>query len=226
MSIRSLFLLLFLGASSLGHAEANSWQLPGNESLLKSIPLPPAEDTPAARADLDYVVALQAHPSKADLAHAEKSVTFTVFTFSEVRGDSFTAAAYPKTAAFFKRLEDTVNPPKNWLKDTIHRERPYKAHPDQVKPLVSIEGGYSCPSGHSMRSWLDALVMADLDPARRSDYLACAAQVNTDRMIGGMHYPSDTTAGRALAETLHEDLLSDSSFKADLEDLRKAEYAR
>lgn len=200
--------------------------MPGNESLLSAIPLPPAEGTPAAKADLDYVVALQAHPTTAELAHAEKSVSFTVFAFAEVRGDGFTPASYPKTTLFFKKLEDAANTRKNWLKDTIHRERPYKAHPDVVKPMVTPEGGYSCPSGHSTRSWLDALVLSDLDPARKGDYLACAVRVNMDRIIGGMHYPSDTVAGRVLAESIHEALMADASFKQELEELRKEEYAR
>jgi acid phosphatase (class A) len=216
---------LFLVLSFFLRAETTNWQLPPNESFLKLIPGSPADGTPAAQADLDYVIALQAHPTKEQLAHAEKSVKFTVFTFAEVRGDSFTAAAYPKTALFFKRLEETADIRKNWMKDIIHRERPYQAFPELVKPMVTIEKGYSCPSGHSTRSWLDALVLGDLDPARRSDYLACAAQVNTDRILGGMHYPSDTVAGRILAEAIHDDLLNDPSFKAELEELRRSEFS-
>lgn len=228
MTARALLLVWLLASTLLPAARADqySWQLPPNASFLDVFPQPPAEGTSAAQADLDYVIALQAHPTKKALAHAEESVSFTVFTFSEVRGPTFSPAAYPKTAVFFKTMEAVANSPKNWLKDMIRRERPYKAHPSLVKPLVTVEEGYSCPSGHALRSWLDALVMGDLDPARRSDYLACAVRVNSDRVLGGMHYPSDTAAGRALAEEMHRNLLKDPSFMADLEDLRRAEYAR
>lgn len=225
MSMRFL-ILGFLLIAPLVRGDQPGWALPAPATFLQVLPAPPAEGTPAAKADLDAVIAMQAHPTKAELAHAEKSVRFDVFTFAEVRGGGFNATAYPRTAAFFKKLEDTVNGPKNWLKDSYHRERPCKAFPNQVKPLVTIEGGYSCPSGHSTRSWIEALVMGDLDPARRADYLACALRVNTDRIIGGMHYPSDTAAGRTLAEAIHADLLSEPAFRADLEVLRQVEYRR
>jgi len=223
MNIRPL-VLLFLLLAPLLRADQTIWKLPENPSFLQLLPVPPVQGSPADKADLDGVIAAQAHPTKAELAHAEKSVGYSVFTFAEVRGENFTAAHYPKTAVFFKKLEATTDIPKNWLKDNFHRERPYKAFPDKVKALVKIEGNYSYPSGHSTRSWLAALVMGNLDPARRADYLASAMQVNADRVIGGMHYPSDTAAGRILAEALYADLLADPGFVSELEELRKAEY--
>lgn len=223
--LRSLVLLLLLTSGPLLWAERSGWSLPPAETFTNVVTPPPAPGSPADLADLDAVIGMQARRTPSELAHAEKSVGFDVFMFSEVRGDGFNAAAFPKTAAFFQKLEDTVNVPKNWLKDSYHRPRPYKAFPDQVKALVTIEKNYSYPSGHSLRSWLAALVMGNLDPARRADYLACAMQVNLDRIIGGMHYPSDTAAGRALAEVVYAELLSDPGFRSDLGELRKAEYS-
>lgn len=222
MKVRLLLFLIL--ASPFLHAERTGWSLPPVEGFLGIVVPPPAADTPAGKADLDAVIGMQARRTPAEISHAEKSVGFTVFTFAEVRGEGFTAASYPKTDAFFRKLEDTVNGPKNYIKDIFRRERPYKAFPDQVKALVTIEGNYSYPSGHSLRSWLAALVMGNLDPARRADYLACAMQVNLDRIIGGMHYLTDTVAGRALAEAVYADLMADPGFKADLEQLRNAEY--
>lgn len=226
MMFRPLVLLLLLASPALLRAERSGWPLPPAESFTNVVTPPPATGAPSDLADLDSVIGMQARRTPAEIAHAEKSVGFTVFQFAEVRGEGFNAAVYPKTAAFFQKLEDTVNGPKNLLKEMFHRERPYKAFPAQVKALVTIETNYSYPSGHSTRSWLAALVMGNLDPARRADYLACAMQVNLDRIIGGMHYPSDTAAGRTLAEAIYADLLTDPGFRSDLEALRKAEYAK
>lgn len=223
MAIRYLLFLLFLVAPLL-RAERIGWPLPSGESFLSVLMPPPAPGSAAEKADLDSVIALQARPTALLLDHARKSVGFDVFSFAEVRGEGFRQAAYPKTEAFFRKLEDTVNSPKNWLKDHFRRERPYKRYPDQVKQLVPIEKNYSYPSGHSVRSWLGALVMGNLDPSRRADYLACALQVNLDRVIGGMHYMSDTAAGRTLAEAIYADLMADPGFRHDLEELRQAEY--
>jgi acid phosphatase (class A) len=218
------WLLISAGILSLQAGEEKSWTIPAAETFQEIVPPPPLAGSPADRADLDGVEGLQASATKEMVEHAEKSVAFTVFNFAEVRGREFKADSFPKTAAFFKKLESTVNPPKNWLKDHYHRERPFVAHPDLVKKLVTSETGFSYPSGHSLRAWLDALVLGELDPAHRADYLGCAWQVNIDRIIGGMHYPSDTSASRSLAEALFGDLMADSEFRNELEELKKSEF--
>ena len=223
--MRSLCLVLAVLSSPLLQAGGpKDWALPDGPSMLGVITPPPSDGGAADLADLHAVEGMQASATRTQLAHAEKIVNFTVFLFSDVRGDGFNAAAYPETASFFKKLESESNRPKNWIKDHYHRLRPYMAHSNLVKSLVTPEDGFSYPSGHAVRSWLDALVLGELDPPRRAAYLGCAWQVNIDRVIGGMHYPSDTAAGRTLAESLFADLMADPAFKADLEALRKKEY--
>jgi acid phosphatase (class A) len=218
-------LFLLLAATRILHAgEEGVWKIPSGESLLAIVPAPPQPGSPADKADLDAVMGLQATASKRALAHAQETVCFTVFTFSEVRGKQFTPEAFPQTAAFFKKLGSTINPPKNWLKNHYRRGRPYVAHPNLVKILVTPEGGYSWPSGHSLWSWVYALVLGELDPSHRSEYLGCAWRVNIDRVIGGMHYPSDTAIARSLAEALFADLMEDAAFRKELEDLKRSEY--
>jgi len=222
--MRLLFLLLLPLAGLTAKEQPAAWQLPPYETFLKIIPPPPSQGSPAEQADLDGVLALQDHPTKQELEHAEKSVAFTVFSFSEVLGPEFRAVSHPETAQFFKRLEASANDPKNFLKDTYHRERPYKTYSGQVKELVDEEHGYSYPSGHSNRAWLFALVLGDLDPQYRNAFLCSAMQVCNDRVIGGMHYPSDMMASRVLAEELHRILSKNPDFSRDLEQLRASEW--
>ena len=141
-----------------------------------------------------------------------------------ILGPDFTPETHPQTVDFFKRLEDTVNKSKNFLKETYRRARPYKAFSDQVRELVTVEQGYSYPSGHSTRSWLYALVLGTLDPGHRKDFLSYAMQVCQDRVIGGMHYPSDVLESRVLAEEIFQDLLDNKEFMSDLAALHKAEW--
>jgi len=223
-SLRILLLLLLPLAGLSAKEQSPSWQLPPYESLLKIIPPPPAAGSPGEQADLDGVLAMQDHPTHQELDHAEKSVAFTVFSFSEVLGSEFNAESHPETAKFFKRLETTANDPKNFLKDQYRRDRPYKSFPNQVKKLVDEEHGYSYPSGHSNRAWLFALVLGDLAPTYRNAFLCSAMQVCNDRVIGGMHYPSDMMASRVLAEELHRILSMNPDFTKDLETLRSTEW--
>ncbi len=175
-------------------------------------------------ADLDYILIVQAAATPEQIAHAQKSVGFDIFTFSEVLGPNFTVANYPQTAAFFKRMEVTANNVKNPIKDHYGRLRPYEAHKDVVKTLVTVEPNFSFPSGHATRSWLYALVLGQLDPASRLSFLRCADQVGADRIIGGMHYQTDVLAAHALAQLLFDALQKDPTFIQDLDTLRAAEW--
>lgn len=224
-TMRILFLIVLLPLGHLGAKDhVPAWPLPPYTRFLDIIPPPPAKGSPGEQADLDGVLAMQDHPTKTELEHAEKTVSFSVFSFAEVLGPAFSTGSYPETAKFFKRLEATANDPKNFIKDTYRRERPYKAFPGAVNALVTPEHGYSYPSGHSTRAWLFALVLGDLDPRHRNALLFSAMQVCNDRVIGGMHYPSDMMASRVLAEELHRILLNNPDFTRDLEQLRGTEW--
>ena len=230
-SIRLLALVLTLSfcysdlpAKEKAPTPAPAWKLPDYSNLTTFIPPPPTIGSPAQKADLDAVLAIQHNASPEMIAHAEQTVGFNVFSFSEVIGPEFTAEKYPKTAEFFARLETTANLPKNYLKDYYRRLRPYRAFPDQVKILVTKEDGYSYPSGHSTRAWLFALVLGSLDQADRSDFLYSALQVCQDRVIGGMHFPSDVLESRVLAEDIFANLLENKDFMADLAKLHREEW--
>jgi acid phosphatase (class A) len=225
VSLAAILLWTFpLLAKESDPAKFPAWAEPDHATLLSVIPAPPETGSAAEKADLDGVLALQNHPSQETLAHAEHTVGFTVFSFSELLGPGFKTEAYPKTTVFFARLETTANEPKNFLKDMYHRIRPYRAFPDQVKELVSQEDGYSYPSGHSTRAWLFALVLGSLDPEHRNDYLSLAMQVCQDRVIGGMHYPVDVLEARVLAEEIFRTLIANKTFMSDLRKLQQEEW--
>ena len=205
--------------------QPSPWVIPPQETLLHVIPPPPAPGSAAEQADLDGVMALQDHPTKQELAHAEQSVAFSVFTFAETLGPEFNAKRKPRTALFFSQLEATANQAKNFLKETYRRDRPFVAFPSEVRPLVTPEAGYSYPSGHCTRSWLFALVLAELDPPHRASFFRNAIQVGEDRIIGGMHFPTDMMESRVLAVELHRCLMKDPDFRRDLEQLRSSEWS-
>ena len=175
--------------------------------------------------DLKISQTTQSAATPEQIAHANLTSGFNVFTFSEVLGPRFSEAAYPKTAVFFKRLEMTANGPKNFLKDTFRRMRPFLAHPETIRRLVPEEGGFSCPSGHSTRSRLDARVLGLLDPAKKEALIACGDQIAMDRVVGGMHYRSDVLASWKLGDLLFDELMKDPGFVSALSELKKEEWS-
>lgn len=221
----TLALLLLTLTTILARAdETKTWPMPPMDYFLARIPAPPTAGDAMDQADLLYSQAIQAGATPEQIAHAQKMVAFSVFSFAEVLGPNFTAANDPQTAAFFKRVEATANGVKNPLKDHFARLRPVDAHKDTVKALVTYEAGYSYPSGHSTRSWLDALVLGELDPADRFAFIRLAGQVGFDRILGGMHYQTDVIASRALAELIFQSLQKDPDFQKEFEALRTAEW--
>lgn len=84
------------------------------------------------------------------------------------------------------------------LKEVVGRARPALAEP------VAYAGGQSFPSGHATGSMIGVgvllLVLGPLLPRRRQRYLwaagvAVVLLIGADRVILGVHYPSDVVAG-------------------------------
>jgi acid phosphatase (class A) len=124
-------------------------------------------------------------------------------------------------AAFFQRVRsDTFNIVERF-KGEYARTRPY-GRESALHPCIQTpdDDRYSYPSGHSTLSRVLGLVLSDLVPARRAEFLARADEVALDRVIGGVHHPSDIAAGKLLADEIHAELLKSPGYLADLEKVR------
>jgi len=85
------------------------------------------------------------------------------------------------------------------FKNRFSRPRPWVLDPS-LKPIISPPGHPSYPSAHSTQSHLLAYALNDIYPDKSLNYLlGIADQISINREIGGVHYSSDTVAGRQLA---------------------------
>lgn len=82
-----------------------------------------------------------------------------------------------------------------------HFARP---RPDQLNPSLNkvIENPHHAayPSGHASQTYMVALVLSAFDPENEQYYKQLSYDVAHRREIAGVHYPSDSIAGRKLAE--------------------------
>lgn len=219
-------LLFFLALAVLPASADKTWKLPANEFFLERIPVAPTTGGAEDQSDLVNTLAMQATMSDALQADINRLADFNVFTFSDVLGTEFNAEDYPKTAKFIKKLFRTIEAPKNYIKDHYKRTRPYLAHPKLVQNFFTKpHGGYSYPSGHTTRSWATALVLGELSPPDKDLFILQAVKIGNSRILGGMHYQSDIIGGRAFAQLIVEELLKNKKFVADLEELKKEEWA-
>ncbi len=104
-----------------------------------------------------------------------------------------------------------------YFKGQFNRPRPSQLCP-ALAPPVAVPGHASFPSGHATQSELMALCLADVlpvvarvgPPAAASlweeDLKALAHRIARNREIAGLHYPSDSHAGRELAKSIHVEL--------------------
>jgi len=101
-----------------------------------------------------------------------------------------------------------------YYKGLYNRPRPSQLCPALLPP-IPMPGHASWPSGHATQAWLKALCIehvlqgaqpgtltpSDLD-AVSSNLRTLAIRVARNREIAGLHYPTDSQAGRRLAATI------------------------
>jgi acid phosphatase (class A) len=187
--------------------------------LVRYLPPPPAAGSAADRADMDAVLAIQAARTQAEVREAVADQEVSVFRFADVLGAAFTAERAPRTAALAtsacrQSATITAAAKRRW-----NRPRPFLAS-SSVRPVVknATEGAY--PSGHATCGYLWAIMLGEILPERRDALFARAIRYGENRVVGGVHYPSDVAAGRASAVAVAAALFGDPRFVADIEAAR------
>ena len=83
------------------------------------------------------------------------------------------------------------------LKEYIARVRPCRAL-DNVNLLVHCGSGYSFPSNHSINNFAAATVLSHYFRRKKAIFIIIASLVALSRVMVGVHYLSDITAGALL----------------------------
>ena len=83
----------------------------------------------------------------------------------------------------------------------------------EVKTVVAIPGHPAYPSGHATGAFTIAYILQELDPNNAETYREDALRIAQNREVGGLHYPSDTKAGRILARQIADSLLANPRFQ-------------
>lgn len=180
---------------------------------------PPLPDSPEQAADLQEVRSVTHIASSDDLAAAKAETKFTIFTFTPAIGDFFQRGKFPKTEAFFHRVQGDAASVVDNAKDYYKRPRPYKIDPSLAGG--KLETSFSYPSGHSTESMVLALVLADLFPDKHDAIIAVARGIGWHRVEYGRHYPTDIYAGRVLAQAIVNQMKQDPAFQKDFAEAKE-----
>ncbi|MBI4350868.1 MAG: phosphatase PAP2 family protein [Elusimicrobia bacterium] len=179
---------------------------------------PPAPGSMQQEADIAAVLSWQNKRNEADCAKARRT--------SEETYDSFWSGkspfAEPLPAAvkdFFERLASDLGKADKNMKERFRRPRPYMAYAE-VRPCVKKPESFSYHSGHALYARVFACVLTDIVPERRAEFHAKSDEISRDRVIGGVHYPADITAGKAFADLYHEELLKSEAYRKDIKKMK------
>ena len=84
-----------------------------------------------------------------------------------------------------------------------------RLRPSQVDPSLSVlfppPGHPAYPSGHATQAYASAAILTELAPNLRTKVEQIADDIAVNREIAGVHYRSDTVAGKILALQIAED---------------------
>jgi hypothetical protein len=180
------------------------------------LPGPPADDSPEHIAEVATLLHWQEKRTAEDVIRCQSEEEVTAFVFAEVLGDWFNARRLPITADLMRQVYTDTRAASNAAKKKWNRVRPPLANPE-IKPCVKLEKTASYPSGHATRGVVWATVLSEIFPDHKDALMARGRLIGQDRVIAGMHYPSDVAGGQKLGEEVARRLLENPDFKIALQ---------
>jgi hypothetical protein len=84
-----------------------------------------------------------------------------------------------------------------------------------------MEESGSYPSAHAVRGIVWASILSEIFPDKKKDLMARGQLLGEDRVIAGIHFPSDVQAGQKLGEAIFQKLMTTPDFKDALEQAKK-----
>ena len=206
-----------------------------------SLPEVPANSSAQTRAELDFLLELQARERSPENVARSKALAGVFYRLGTKPGDEdyermrrnlffvgselgewFAPETLPKTADLMARVQSDASYYIWAFKYRYDRLRPYDLEPRIERLETPNFPAY--PSAHSGNSWVAAFVFSELLPSEREVFERGAAEMAFSREILGVHFPSDSTSGRSLARQIVDRLVTVPAFQADLA-TAKAEIA-
>jgi acid phosphatase (class A) len=210
--------VLFASAAAALGAETAHYLPVGQPDSSVLLAPPPLAGSAEQAADMAAVVAVHraCTSNEAALAFSEKK--FSIFTFTPAIGAFFQPGKFPKTEAFFERVQTEAATVTDIGKDYWKRPPPFTV--DATLASGKLEKSFSYPSGHSTEGTVMALILADVFPDKREDILAVGRNLGWHRVWIARHYPTDIYAGRVFAQAIVREMKASQEFQRDMAEVK------
>lgn len=160
--------------------------------------------------------------------HVVTSVSEMAALFSKPFGMTISREATPAIYKMLLKAIPTLRLSAVHPKETYMRKRPY-VRMNETTPVPQEEeelrNSGSYPSGHAIRGWGMALLLAEINPAAQDALLKLGYEWGESRVILGYHWQTDIDAAIALASASYARLHTSLEFLDDMAKARE-EYAR
>jgi acid phosphatase (class A) len=180
------------------------------------LPPPPAPGSQAQTADLNRVLDVQKSRTESETKDSQDDAQLSSFRVGDMLGPQFTPEKLPFTAQFLRRAMSDMGENIGAAKDHFDRPRPFQVSQD-VKPTIKPPGGNSYPSGHASFAYLSGILIAAMVPEKSREIFERANRYAYNRVVAGVHFPTDVEAGRLSASVIANELMQEPRFKTDFE---------
>lgn len=161
-----------------------------------SLPPPPTNTSAETRDELKWLHELE----NTKRHHALSEIEAEVQTKNLQLGDFiYGNNNKPATTELLEEARKQVLPVLMTLKQDFDRVRPSHLDPN-LSIAINLPRHPAYPSGHATEGQLIAILLSKLDPVNAAYYQTDAIRIAENREIAGVHYPSDSEAGRSLAD--------------------------
>ena len=191
----------------------DAWEV----DLLQLLPPPPAPGSDAVKAELDTLVEIQKTRTQAQADRAVADNVETIWRFADaVANPGFAKEKLPVFTAFFDRIAATEAAVVDPAKDRWNRTRPFEAD-SRLSPLLSRKASPSYPSGHTTLGTIEGILLGDMVPEIKPAVMARAWEYSRNRLVAGMHYPSDVEGGHLAGTAIAAVLWNKPEFRTEFE---------
>jgi acid phosphatase (class A) len=214
----ALFVIALCAGGSLWWSRYTAFRYLSGETgeFVAQFAAPPAADSAAARRELDELLVLQVRRTQADVAAAQADRKKDVSRFYAALGlDPAHPPDLPALQDFTDRAEAEIAPYVRVAKKKFRRLRPYEIEPKLQPCIDDVKGDLSYPSGHSSYGYLMGDLLSEMVPERRTVLMKRAEEFARQRLVCGVHFPSDIEAGEHGANFLFDRMHQSAAYRED-----------
>jgi acid phosphatase (class A) len=196
------------------------------------VPPPPVNGTPGYLADIEAYRALYGPRDTARwrLAAEDANLKFphAASTFACAIGLEIDADSTPALYTLLQRTIVDAGQSTYAAKDKYKRPRPFAVFNEPIcvpEDADRLRDSGAYPSGHASLGWTWALILAELVPERSDAIFSRGRAFGDNRVVCGVHWPSDVQAGQTIAAAVVARLHAKPEFMAQMQ-RAKAELSR